>query len=243
MDTSIPDLPESDRFNFTIDRELLHCDKIPDYTNLSTRMSIFAKSASRSLLHERSVRINPVSQNTLKPLKEVDILDTITSLDVRRAQHEPLGRVAFSQAFDDIAYPSKRVHVSTVNEAIDASVFDRTFSLVVLDLAPYVRSIVHYDSILSARRLQLSNLLSQGGRMGKKVRTTRASRSALEGGSRETTRKERYFDGAVNSRFVMATGGEGWQDVLVNQMQMREEIEVESEVHRGAISSEEDGDG
>src|SRR5436305_12054894 len=99
MDTNIPDLPESARFNFTIDRELLHCDEIPDHTNLSTKMSIFVKSASRSFLHNRGVHINPSSQDTLKPLKEVDILDTIIGLDVYRALHEPLSRLAFSQAF------------------------------------------------------------------------------------------------------------------------------------------------
>src|SRR5437667_4947827 len=161
MDTSIPDLPGIVCLDFTIDRELLHCDKIPDHNNFSTKMSIFTKSASRSLLYKRGIHINPSSRDTIKPLKETDILDIITDLDVHRSQHEPLKRTAFSQAFDDIAYPPKHVHANTANEAIDASSFGRTLSLLVLDLAPYVRGIVHYDSILWARRLQLSNLLRQ----------------------------------------------------------------------------------
>ena len=85
---------------------------------------------------------------------------------------------------------------------------------IVLDVAPYVRGIVAYDLVLQKQRLKLSNLVSQGGRVPKRMRTTRAAMSALEGGSRSTTRKERWFKADLNTQYVMQTAGEGW-DVSV----------------------------
>lgn len=89
-----------------------------------------------------------------------------------------------------------------------SSTFDRTFSIVTTDLAPYVRSIAAYDLHLEAKRLRASNLLSAGGK-GKRVRTTRAARSALEGGRRETTRRERWF-ADLDLTACLKTAGESW---------------------------------
>lgn len=46
------------------------------------------------------------------------------------------------------------------------------------------------------------------------MRMTRASRSAVEGGRRETTRRDRWFDKALNLQLVMRTGGDGWAGVV-----------------------------
>ena len=78
-----------------------------------------------------------------------------------------------------------------------------------MDVAPYVRNIAAYEIILEEERLRLSNLLSAGGR-AKRMRTTRAARSALEGGRRETTRRERWFDRNLNLRLALETGGKTW---------------------------------
>ncbi|KAI9870283.1 MAG: hypothetical protein M1830_004442, partial [Pleopsidium flavum] len=81
------------------------------------------------------------------------------------------------------------------------------------DLAPYVRSIISYDLRLERERLRLSNLLSQGGRDGKRIRTTRASLAALEGGSKAHTRRERWLPTGTNATLVLRTGGRDWEDV------------------------------
>ena len=94
------------------------------------------------------------------------------------------------------------------------SIFDGAASTIVLDAAPYVRSIVSYDLQLEEQRLRLSNLLSQGGRNGKRQRTTRASRAALEGGSKAHTRRERWFPNDLDFSLVLRTGSKGWQEAV-----------------------------
>lgn len=85
--------------------------------------------------------------------------------------------------------------------------FDRPTSIIVEDLVPYLRSIVFYDLKLEAQRQQLNSMFSQGGRNGKKMRTTRASHAALEGGNKANTRRERWFPAKTNFTLILQTGG------------------------------------
>lgn len=83
---------------------------------------------------------------------------------------------------------------------------DRDLSSTILDTAPYARSIVSYDLALEQQRNSLAAAvptMSQGSTSGgegasqkeaKRARTTRASRSALEGNARAVTRRERWFE-------------------------------------------------
>lgn len=96
--------------------------------------------------------------------------------------------------------------------------FDGPVSIVAEDVAPYVRSIVSYDIRLEERRLHLSNLFSQGGRNGKRQRTTRASRAALEGGNKVNTRRERWFPNSTNFSLVLQTGGKEWQKLALQKV-------------------------
>ena len=102
------------------------------------------------------------------------------------------------------------------------------FSNIVNDIAPYVRSIVSYDIQLEEERLRLSNLLSEGGRAGKKQRTTRASRAALEGGNKAHTRRERWFTNDLSFRLILRTGSIAWQEALAEQMKKRASTELDS---------------
>lgn len=85
------------------------------------------------------------------------------------------------------------------------------------DLGPYIRAIMAFDLRLEQHRLKLSGLLSQGADGTKKVRRTRASRAALEGGDKAFTRKERWFDTDANPSRILATGNEEWQEILAQQ--------------------------
>ena len=105
--------------------------------------------------------------------------------------------------FDPIARPAKGSNISS---------FDGPMSMVVEDLAPYVRGIVHYDIRLEEQRLRLGSLLSEGARNGKKTRTTRASRAALEGGSKAHTRRERWFPKETNFIRILGSGGKVWRN-------------------------------
>jgi hypothetical protein len=53
--------------------------------------------------------------------------------------------------------------------------------------------------------------------------------SALEGGARNTTRRDRWFTGKVNTYFVMRTGMQSWTDA--------ELVEVKSEAEEMATST------
>ncbi|CAF9931208.1 MAG: hypothetical protein GOMPHAMPRED_005846 [Gomphillus americanus] len=85
--------------------------------------------------------------------------------------------------------------------------------IVANDLAPYIRSIVSYDDRLEHERAHLNKLLSDGTRPGKRQRTTRASRAALEGGHKASTRRERWFECELDFPLVLETGGTDWQDI------------------------------
>jgi hypothetical protein len=67
------------------------------------------------------------------------------------------------------------------------------------------------------RRLKLSNLLSEGGKR-KRMRTTRSAYSALEGGERRTTRRERHFGDCLSTLHVMRTGGDRWMDLVIEEV-------------------------
>ena len=145
--------------------------------------------------------------------------DSITRMITERGQglnvHRPLARADIATAFGPIAEPSKTS--LSLPRGFQSSCFDSSTSVLVEDIAPYIRSIVAYDIRLEEERLRLSNLLSQGGRNGKRMRTTRASRAALEGGSKAHTRRERWFPSKTNFPLVLRTGGHGWQDVLLKE--------------------------
>ncbi len=77
------------------------------------------------------------------------------------------------------------------------------------DVAPYIRSIVAFD-----QRLEQQREMMAGELQGKKARTTRAARAALEGGSKSITRRERWFNDRVDFEKVMRTAGEEWPMVV-----------------------------
>jgi hypothetical protein len=48
--------------------------------------------------------------------------------------------------------------------------------------------------------------------------------SALEGGARKTTRRDRWFTGKVNPYFVMRTGMQSWSDAELVEAKKRAEM-------------------
>jgi hypothetical protein len=141
---------------------------------------------------------------------EAHIIDLI---ETHVSNPEPiLARHDLSLAFDPISEPEKQ-YVSS-NDKLEASVFDRTQAIITTDLAPYVRSIVSYDAKLQQERSRMSNLLSEGGKKPKRMRTTRSAFSALEGGARSTTRRDRYFGEKLNPYLVLKTGLPSWLEAV-----------------------------
>jgi hypothetical protein len=83
------------------------------------------------------------------------------------------------------------------------------------DIAPYIRSIVSFDLRLERYRDALSGLTTQESTK-RKTRTTRASRAALEGGSKSSTRRERWFSD-INPKRILATGSKSWEEALAQE--------------------------
>jgi hypothetical protein len=126
---------------------------------------------------------------------------------------EPLGnavsRTDLSAAFDPIAENPGSSNIQT--NTLTASCFDREFRVITEEVAPYVRSIAEYDREIEIEKQRM--LLSTDGPNPKRLRTSRVSRSALEGGRREEKRRDRWFTTDLNLKLVMETGGKEWSEL------------------------------
>lgn len=160
---------------------------------------------------------------------ELDFIRMIQNKSMENSS--AIDRRHFSNAFDPISYPEKPSFSNS--DKIEMSVFDRTTRIIAEDMGPYVRSIVDFDSRLQADREKLSNLISEGGRKGKRMRTTRAAMSALEGGARSTTKREKYFGSLLNPYIVMKTGMQSWTEAA------RAEISMGASTRPSTVDSEE----
>lgn len=192
---------------------LVQADTTPDYTNLDTRLAITTQLLTHSI-NSSFYYTNGVSHGLLDDVPNTTAeKDIITAIEKHRSPDHistPVSRTHFSNALDLLAEaPSSSL---TAPAPMTASSLDREFSIIVKDIAPYIRGIAAHDLHIEQQRLKVSNLLSAGGG-AKKMRMTRASRSAVEGGRRETTRRERWFDKALDLVLVLRTGGEDWSSL------------------------------
>ncbi|KAI1747895.1 hypothetical protein F4782DRAFT_519286 [Xylaria castorea] len=213
LDATMPDIHAKTLDDFTVGNKLLGAAPLYHYNSISLGVS-----TSLRLLAQSKLMGNQLPFDSVCPAKRFDekrvIRDIESHLSKSLRSETPTKRKDYSIAFDPIAASDKIL----ANGYLDPSVFDREMTPVCLDVAPYVRSIVSYDQWLNNERRMRSNLLSEGGRPDKKrMRTTRAALSALEGSSRATTRRERYFAADLNPYLVMRTGGRGWGE-LATQM-------------------------
>ncbi|KAG8676861.1 hypothetical protein FPOAC2_02976 [Fusarium poae] len=207
IDSGLPKMPAKMRDDFILGRRLLEADPKISHTSLSVDLSLTLKSLARQTLLDTSLKTNMATGPFLNPLTEKRVIQSLEHSF--EPQTPPLNRMDLAYAFDPIAINEKAVYASY----LDPSVFDRTTDLIVLDVAPWVRGIVEFDSTLMQERLKLSNLLSEGGTR-KRMRTTRSAYSAMEGGERRTVRRERYFADTLNTVFVRHTAGQGWREAV-----------------------------
>lgn len=164
------------------------------------------KACARRLTHPHE------EEPIIDPLFSDENITHMIIEDTQAPRSERLNvRLDYAAAFEPVARSHKPV--SGIPKGPHISTFDGPLSIVTEDLAPYVRSIVSYDLRLEEERRVLSSLLSQPGNHNKRQRTTRASRAALEGGSKARTRRERWFPNNTNFDLVLQSGGKGWQDI------------------------------
>ena len=203
MDATRPEMTEKSRMNYVEGFAVLQADPIVDSTGVTNSLVFTLKACSRRLLGRGD-------------LTEQQIIAMIPNAVQQRRLSLPMTKSNILPSLDPIARSQKAV--LGIPKGPQITSFDGPLSTITTDLAPYVRSIVSYDLRLEEQRWQLSALLSRPGKDGGKVRTTRASRAALEGGNKESTRRERWFPNSTNFDAVLRTGGFGWQDVLLERM-------------------------
>ncbi|KAI3320431.1 hypothetical protein HD806DRAFT_232366 [Xylariaceae sp. AK1471] len=209
LDTTTPDLHSKTLDDFTVGNKLLQATPLCHYNSISLGVSTSLRILAQSkLLNSQPF---PESAYSIGRFDEKCVTSDIEHhLKMSSESEGPLTRKDYSIAFDPIAASEKLLG----HGYLDPSVFDGIMTPICLDVAPYVRSIVSYDQRLQNERRMRSSLLSEGGKPEKKrMRTTRAALSALEGGSRATTRGEKYFAPDINPYLVMRTGGKGWEDL------------------------------
>lgn len=211
MDPTLPSLTPKERLSYTIDKPILQVDPRTDYLNTDTKLAttthiLAARAFPAFTRHQSAESCSP------------DLEHAYTSLVLQHKNSpppQPLQRPAFSSALDILAtappafntYPQDIIDHRTSYNLL-ASSLDRTFPIITLDIAPYVRSIVAHEQVLETQRIRLGNLLSEGG--AKRGRTTKASRTAMEGGERAAKRRERWFHKDLNFELVMRTAGTSW---------------------------------
>lgn len=207
VDCTVPAITNKAKDDYTIGRQLLDAPVTATFDPLVTALPISLKRLARSGLQQLFAGCS--SSAILDGLGEASAVSRIRQAAVEVYTEPHITRIDFSNAFDVLAASDK---ASAVSSYLDHSVFDDTFRTIVLDVAPFVRGIVTYENELQKQRIKLSSLISQGGT--KRMRKTRASHAALEGGSRSTTRPEKWFKSELNGVLVMRTAGEGWSDAL-----------------------------
>ncbi|ODA77057.1 hypothetical protein RJ55_07575 [Drechmeria coniospora] len=204
LDPTLPALPSKTKDDFTIGQTLLEVDMMSSSTLSNAAISMSLKYLGREILGRSMAGLDSTADSS--SLRAVDEPKAISLLDsFFRTNRHQLTRLDVAGAFDPIAVSSK----AQPSSHLEPSVFDRTMKLILLDIAPWVRGIVAFDDQRMQERKKLSNLLSQGGKT-KRMRTTRSAYSALEGGERRLTRKERYFGHGVSTYMVMRTGAKSY---------------------------------
>jgi hypothetical protein len=118
---------------------------------------------------------------------------------------------------------------------------DGPFAPIVQDIAPYVREIAAFDHEVEAEKARLALTLDgQQQRPVRKMRLSRVSRSALEGGRRELKRRDRWFASKeLNLLAVLETGSKEWMKAKAGRL---EEMQASSSAGgcSSAIVDEED---
>ncbi|OLN87122.1 ATPase family AAA domain-containing protein 5 [Colletotrichum chlorophyti] len=220
LDPTQPGISTKTRDDFVLGRRLLEAPPLMTYTCTATAIASSLKSAARQLL--RAAPLQADSTAEMGSIQEGSAIRQMRQSFVKPAQDAVITRYDMSLAFDPIAASEKAA--AAISNSLEPSVFDRTMRLITLDVAPYVRGIVIYDHRLMQERVQRSGLLSEGGRPGKRMRSTRSAYSALEGAARGSVRRESYFAADISAPLVMRTGGESWQAAVDEEMSIMGEI-------------------
>lgn len=204
LDTSAPPIPESRRANYIDAHPLLHADLLPQYSSLSESISTTFDSFISRVFRPKAEDIESAGAGRIF---------NAWAQSAARQSISPSIAKGFRKVFEPIMRTSYSASLSTGRPAPS---FENGLAAITEDIAPYVRAIMVFDGRLKQYRDNLFAAWSQEqGKTGeKRMRKTRASRAALEGGNKASTRKERWFPDDTNYYGVQRTGRPEWQQIL-----------------------------
>jgi hypothetical protein len=169
-----------------------------DFENLNAQFAATTLANTCGLLKSSASNPGAAAPASSIHRKGLDIIQSMASIKAWATKTQ-LTRSDFASALDLLAEEDGfSADYNTLSS------FDREFSVVTNDIAPYVRIIASQD--LAIERERASQLLSGQ----KRARMSRASRSALDGGRREQARRDRWFAKDLNLLKVMETGSSAW---------------------------------
>ncbi|KAJ5956289.1 hypothetical protein N7501_010568 [Penicillium viridicatum] len=204
IDISAPPPREGFKSNYLDNYPLLHTELRTEYSSLSETVG-----ATFDALISRTFR--PATAQDLESLYANRALSKAI-VSAMPPQTPPSTLPQFQRIFEPIMRANYSNPTPTARHAPS---FENGLAPITEDLAPYIRSIMVFDGRLQQYHERLFAFTAQehgGGE--KRSRTTRASRAALEGGDKASTRKERWF--ALDTPYykVQGTAGPEWQHVL-----------------------------
>ncbi|RPB24026.1 hypothetical protein L211DRAFT_868169 [Terfezia boudieri ATCC MYA-4762] len=226
LDWTQPRLPASSRVDDILGYPVLQADLWPaSQTSRDTLISIATtvRSLARSyLLKETNTFMKrppnysfPKPNPAFNPLTAQNVTEIISSRLNPQRTATTIPRNYIRGAFSYLTAPPPPFLASNPSPSFNpgtiiiATTIHGPLDTLVLDVAPYVRSIVRHETKREEEAKSNSGLLSQGGKGG--ARSTRASRMAMmQGSGRSWGRKEKWFGQKGNAIWMGNTGGGEW---------------------------------
>ncbi|KAK0776548.1 hypothetical protein LTR87_014000 [Friedmanniomyces endolithicus] len=212
LNTTAPEMLDRTRGQYIEGLRLVQADEQVDHTGLCMQLVV----ASVRALSHNSMTINSPTPPSLMDRLGIAVAANPGCADEKRT----LTRLDFA-VFDPVS-SAPESSLSTHPSGLQLSAFDGPLSVIATDLAPYVRGIVQYDLAFEEERERIEALLDEGeeGPKARRKRTTRAARSAVEGGERGKVRRERWFGAGLGVEGVLWTGGRTWPRVTLRGVEL-----------------------
>ena len=191
LDPSQPGMTDTQRANYTDRLPLIDAHLRLDPAGLADSIALTLTTLASDIMDDA-----PLAQTTLS------CYSNIPSLIEDQTKTEE-AKLVIQGAYTDLTFSLR------TSNAAALSVMESPRAVVALDVAPYLRSIVSYDVRLKKQREQLASLFASGA--SSRLRKTRASLAALEGGDKGNTRRDNWFSDKTDADMVLQTGGEGWE--------------------------------
>jgi hypothetical protein len=214
LDTSRPPMTDKARSQYIEGMRLLQIDEIVRYDTLSHELAVVTALTAQQVAGFARTNDGPSRVKAcISASKTTSHSDSLTRRDFA--------------CFDAISLLSDNVLSTT--PGLSQSTFDGPLDLIATDIAPYVRSILQHEAALAEQHDRLNSIMGDG-RNAKRLRTTRAARSALQGSQRSLTRREKWFTKDLDVASVLATGGKDWPKMIacLDEFDSREGTETPS---------------